>query len=80
MEVRQYLFPQLSRFSPSTLQSLPKLSQLSLTSGEIGDIIKIGRVYSMLESTIVEFKREYNEKVNNTMLAFLNTEGGIRYP
>ena len=33
----------------------------------------------MLESTTVEFKREYNEKVNNTVLAFLNTEGGTLY-
>jgi ATP-dependent DNA helicase RecG len=30
----------------------------------------------MFETTIVEFKREYNEKVNKTLLAFLNTEGG----
>ena len=33
----------------------------------------------MIENTTVEFKREYNEKVNNTMLAFLNTEGGELY-
>jgi len=33
----------------------------------------------MLENITIEFKREYNEKVNNTMLAFLNTEGGILY-
>lgn len=33
----------------------------------------------MLENTIVEFKREYNEKINNTLLAFLNTEGGTLY-
>jgi len=33
----------------------------------------------MLEGTIVEFKREFNEKVINTMLAFLNTEGGTLY-
>jgi len=33
----------------------------------------------MLESTTIEFKREYNEKVINTMLAFLNTEGGTLY-
>ena len=33
----------------------------------------------MLETTIVELKREYNEKINNTMLAFLNTEGGTLY-
>jgi len=33
----------------------------------------------MLESTTIEFKREYNEKVNHTMLAFLNTEGGELY-
>ena len=30
----------------------------------------------MLEGTTIEFKREYNEKVNQTMLAFINTEGG----
>jgi len=33
----------------------------------------------MIENISVEFKREYNEKVNNTMLAFLNTEGGTLY-
>jgi predicted HTH transcriptional regulator len=33
----------------------------------------------MLESQSVEFKREYNDKVNKTMLAFLNTEGGALY-
>jgi ATP-dependent DNA helicase RecG len=33
----------------------------------------------MIENTTVEFKREYNEKVNNTMLAFLNTDGGTLY-
>ena len=33
----------------------------------------------MLESATVEFKREYNEKVINTMLAFLNTGGGTLY-
>ena len=33
----------------------------------------------MLEGTTVEFKREYNEKVNLAMLAFLNTEGGELY-
>ena len=33
----------------------------------------------MLESTTIEFKREYNEKVIYTMLAFLNTEGGELY-
>ena len=33
----------------------------------------------MLESTTIEFKREFNEKVNHTMLAFLNTEGGELY-
>ena len=30
----------------------------------------------MLENQTVEFKREYNTKVKNTMLAFLNTDGG----
>ena len=33
----------------------------------------------MVESTTVEFKRQYNEKVINTMLAFLNTQGGTLY-
>jgi len=33
----------------------------------------------MIEGKTVEFKREYNEKVINTMLAFLNTEGGTLY-
>ena len=33
----------------------------------------------MIENISVEFKREYNEKVNTTMLAFLNTEGGALY-
>jgi len=33
----------------------------------------------MLESTNIEFKREYNDKVIKTMLAFLNTEGGVLY-
>lgn len=33
----------------------------------------------MLESQTVEFKREYNTKVKNTMLAFLNTDGGTLY-
>ena len=33
----------------------------------------------MIEKQNVEFKREYNEKVNKTILAFLNTDGGILY-
>ena len=33
----------------------------------------------MIEKQNVEFKREYNEKVNKTMLAFLNTDGGTLY-
>jgi len=33
----------------------------------------------MVEGKTIEFKREYNEKVINTMLAFLNTEGGTLY-
>jgi len=33
----------------------------------------------MIENQSVEFKREYNEKVNKTILAFLNTEGGTLY-
>ncbi|MCL2226495.1 MAG: ATP-binding protein [Oscillospiraceae bacterium] len=30
----------------------------------------------MLEMQTLENKREYNQKVQNTMLAFLNTDGG----
>ena len=33
----------------------------------------------MLESTRIEFKREYNDKVNKVLLSFLNTEGGTLY-
>jgi len=33
----------------------------------------------MIETKTIEFKREYNEKVNKTLLAFLNTEGGELY-
>jgi len=33
----------------------------------------------MLENTTTEFKREYNDKAKNTMLAFLNTDGGTLY-
>ena len=33
----------------------------------------------MTESTRVEFKREYNDKVNKVLLSFLNTEGGTLY-
>jgi ATP-dependent DNA helicase RecG len=33
----------------------------------------------MIEIQTVEFKREYNDKVNKTMLAFLNTDGGTLY-
>jgi len=33
----------------------------------------------MIENQNVEFKQEYNEKVNRTMLAFLNTDGGTLY-
>ena len=33
----------------------------------------------MLENTTVELKREYNDKVNKTMLAFLNIDGGTIY-
>lgn len=33
----------------------------------------------MIENQSVGFKREYNGKVNKTMLAFLNTEGGTLY-
>ena len=33
----------------------------------------------MIEKQNVEFKREYNDKVNKTMLAFLNTDGGTLY-
>jgi ATP-dependent DNA helicase RecG len=33
----------------------------------------------MLENQTVEYKREYNQKAKNTLLAFLNTEGGTLY-
>jgi ATP-dependent DNA helicase RecG len=33
----------------------------------------------MIEKQTVEFKREYNDKVTKSMLAFLNTEGGELY-
>ncbi len=33
----------------------------------------------MIENSSTEFKREYNEKVNHTLLAFLNTDGGTLY-
>ena len=33
----------------------------------------------MIENQTVEFKREYNIKAKNTMLAFLNTDGGKLY-
>ena len=33
----------------------------------------------MIENTTTEFKREFNEKVIHTMLAFINTEGGTLY-
>ncbi|HCA29564.1 MAG TPA: AAA family ATPase [Ruminococcaceae bacterium] len=33
----------------------------------------------MIENQGVEFKREYNDKVNKTMLGFLNTDGGTLY-
>ncbi|MDR1062040.1 MAG: putative DNA binding domain-containing protein [Clostridiales bacterium] len=33
----------------------------------------------MLETTRIEFKREYNDKVNKVLLSFLNTEGGTLF-
>ena len=33
----------------------------------------------MLETANLEFKREYNDKVNKVLLSFLNTEGGTLY-
>ena len=33
----------------------------------------------MLEMQTVEYKREYNQKAQNAMLAFLNTDGGTLY-
>ena len=33
----------------------------------------------MIEMQTLEYKREYNQKVQNTMLAFLNTDGGTLY-
>jgi ATP-dependent DNA helicase RecG len=37
-----------------------------------------GRII-MLENQTTELKREYNDKVKNTLLAFLNTDGGTLY-
>jgi len=36
-------------------------------------------VAETIEGKTIEFKREFNEKVTNTMLAFLNTGGGTLY-
>lgn len=33
----------------------------------------------MIEKQTLEYKREYNQKAQNTMLAFLNTDGGTLY-
>ena len=33
----------------------------------------------MIEKQTLEYKREYNQKAQNTMLAFLNTDGGVLY-
>jgi ATP-dependent DNA helicase RecG len=33
----------------------------------------------MIEMQTIEYKREYNQKAQNTMLAFLNTDGGTLY-
>ena len=33
----------------------------------------------MIEMQNLEYKREYNQKAQNTMLAFLNIEGGTLY-
>jgi ATP-dependent DNA helicase RecG len=33
----------------------------------------------MIENQNIEFKREYNDKVNKSMLGFLNTDGGTLY-
>jgi len=30
----------------------------------------------MIETQTIEYKREFNQKAKNTMLAFLNTDGG----
>ena len=38
--------------------------------------MKLQEVRSMIEMQTLEYKREYNQKAQNTMLAFLNTEGG----
>jgi len=35
--------------------------------------------FHMLEMQTIEYKRENNQKVQNTMLAFLNTDGGTLY-
>lgn len=33
----------------------------------------------MLETTQIEYKREYNDKINKVLLSFLNTSGGTLY-
>jgi predicted HTH transcriptional regulator len=33
----------------------------------------------MIEMQTLEYKRDYNQKAQNTMLAFLNTYGGMLY-
>ena len=33
----------------------------------------------MLETQTIEYKREWNDKAKNTMLEFLNTDGGTLY-
>jgi ATP-dependent DNA helicase RecG len=83
------MFIQFFQLSP-TLPSLPELSPTlpnspfspfsPLNVREEDDILLAeGNGINMHESTTIEFKREYNEKVIKTMLAFLNTEGGILY-
>ena len=63
--------------SSNLFQSLPIAVRVGRVRA-LGVLNATGRSV-MPEGTTVEYKREYNEKVNNTLLAFLNTEGGELY-
>jgi len=63
-----------------TLPILSHLSNFSLISGELDDkIYHHKELINLIENQTIEFKREYNDKARNTMLAFLNTDGGTLY-
>jgi ATP-dependent DNA helicase RecG len=42
-------------------------------------IIKVSDTMKLLESTTIEFKREYTPEINKTVVAFANTNGGRIY-